>query len=438
MIGKTVIQDKQNSRSANVAGSLILKFSMVMLVATLQGACATTGMRAGAGVEGMTPPQATAHQETGIAAPQVALADSDAKASATTKGDAPAVSLVDTEAASQSASEAQPSAGNSMPHAKQPDVKLPRVASDGSSSLRPSLPEDDVYKSLSPGALAILKKAHASEAFREAVMCEADKNLGYASAGVGGLSLLGSLPVGIIYGLQVLSGGAITLTLEVAATAMLGALVVLPVALVAGAAVESSCRNKRYHFGLPPRLSGAEAEVLALLRPSRMDTHKNRSSATLRRPYRSAAALSPREVRRQKRSERQSAPSQEGQSSEVVTHEPEPTRAQIANDATPLEVPRHLLGSRAAYEVEYLKGKRSLSPREQRRLQRLERQVERELKSDRKAERRLKELEQEVDRRLQRLEGRTLDAAEADELRQLERLKQEIELRLKDLGGQAD
>ena len=437
MIGKTVIQNKQNSRSANVAGSLILKFSIFMLVAALQGACATTGMRAGAGVEGMTPPQATAHQEAGIAAPQVALADSDAKASATTKGDAPAVSLVDTEAASQSASEAQPSAGNSMPRAKQPEAKLPRVASDGSSSLRPSLPEDDVYKTLSPGAQAILKKAHASEAFREAVMCDAGTNPGYASAGMAGLSLLGS-SVGILYGLEMLIGGAITLTLEVAAVATLGALAVIPVALVAGAAVESSCRKKRYHFGLPPRLSGAEAEVLALLRPSRMDTRKNRSSATLRRHYRSAAALSPREVRRKKRSERQSAPSQEGQSSEVVTHEPEPTRAQIANDATPLEVPWHLLGSRAAYEVEYLKGKQSLSPRDQRRLKRFERQVERELKSDRKAERRLKELEQEVDRRLERLEGRTLDAAETDELRQLEGLKQEIELRLKELEGQAE
>ena len=51
MFGKAVIQDKQNSRSANVAGSLVLKFSMVMLLAALQGACATTGMRAGAGLE---------------------------------------------------------------------------------------------------------------------------------------------------------------------------------------------------------------------------------------------------------------------------------------------------------------------------------------------------------------------------------------------------
>ena len=429
MIGKTVIQDKQNSRSANVAGSLILKFSVVMLLATLQGACATTGSRAAAGVEGMTPPQATAHQEAGILAPQVALADSDAKASATRKDDASAVSLVETDAASQSVFEAQPSAGKSKPRAKQPEVKWPRVASDGSSSLQPSLPEVDVAKNLSPGALAVLKKAHASDAFWEAVMCEAGRNPGYATAGVAGFSLLGGSS-GILYGLQVLSGGATLLTLQVAAVATLGAIAVLPVALVAGSAVESSCRDKRYYFGLPPHLSGAEAEVLALLRPSRMDTRK----------ILSATALSPREVRRQKRSERQSAPSQEGQSSEVVTHEPEPepTRAQIANDATPLEVPWHLLGSRAAYEVEYLKGKQSLSPREQRRLKRFERQVERELKSDRKAERRLKELEQEVDRRLERLESRTLDAAEAAKLRQLERLKQEIELRLKDLEGQAE
>ena len=338
MFGKAVIQNKQNSTSANLAGSLMLKFSIFMLLAALQGACATTGLRAGAGVEG-TPfdrvnPFAAAPSQSGEAG-SVSSQRPSRVVSFSHQETSQALNLY------LASREAREGVGRSH-RFKRPKKKASPVP-------EADIPRPRDLSTLSPEAVAMIERAERDSEFAEAIQC-GDKNhywLVKGSLGVaGGILGLGTLlylsessvalapsaelpdlpthheqnhggafsGVGDLSGLYVLAGfyGAAMLAIP---TTIVGAVI--------GSVSESSCEKKRMKVGLPPNRSAVEREAFdppgSRMQPSSMEP---------------------------------------------------------------------------ADELEYLEGKQSLSPREQRRVKRLKRQVERSLKElEQEVDRRLQRLE---------------------------------------------
>ena len=295
MIGKTVIQNKQNSRSANVAGSLILKFSMVMLVATLQGACATTGSRAAAGVEGAPFDSVNPFSTSSQSGPVLAVIS---------QGPSRVVSFSQQETSQALASylasqEAREGVGRSH-RFKRPKKKAPPAP-------EADIPRPRDLSTLSSEAVEMIERAERDSEFAEAIQC-GDKNhywLAKGGLGVGGGSLgLGTLlylsnksSVALapwagdssdLNGLFVLAGfyGAAMIAIP---TTIVGAIV--------GSVSESSCKKKRMKVGLPPNRSAVEREAF--------DPPDSRIQPADELEYlEGKQSLSPREQRRLKRLKR--------------------------------------------------------------------------------------------------------------------------------------
>lgn len=276
MIGKTVIQDKQDSRSAHVAGSLILKFSMVMLLAALQGACATTGSRAGAGLArapfDSVNPFAAASSQSGSTGRVISQRPNRV------------VSFSQKETSQALASylggqEALAMVGQSQ--------RFKRHRKKASPAPEADIPWPRDLSTLSPEAVAMIERAERDSEFAEAIQC-VDKNHyrlvkgGLAVAGgIFGLGALLDLTAssgflapsaelpdlptrheqnhgGAFSGGGDLSGIGITMGLIGAAV------VAIPTTLVGaviGSVSESSCEKKRMKVGLPPNRSAVEKEA---------------------------------------------------------------------------------------------------------------------------------------------------------------------------------